>query len=237
MKWIEAKNYEEMSQIGAKIFIEQLQIKSDSVIGLATGSTPVGLYKELVKSYNEGNISFEQVTSFNLDEYTGLSKESEFSYYYFMHDNLFNYVNIAPENVNIPSGEVATIEQTCVDYEKAMAEAGGIDVQLLGIGVNGHIGFNEPGTAFDSVTQVVELTESTREANKIHFANPKDVPTHAVTMGISSILKSKKLVLLIFGADKQNAYDFLRSGEVTEDFPASVLHNHPDVTVIYTDVK
>lgn len=237
MKWIEAKNYVEMSRIGAQIFIEQLQQKPNSVIGLATGSTPIGFYKELVKSYNEGNISFDQVTSFNLDEYTGLAKESSFSFYYFMYDNLFNHVNIAPENVNIPSGEVATIEQTCVNYEKAMADAGGIDIQLLGIGVNGHIGFNEPGTAFDSVTQVVELTESTREANKIHFSNPEDVPTHAVTMGISSILKSKKIVLLISGEDKQKAYDFLRSGEVTEDFPASALHKHPDVTVIYTDVK
>ena len=236
MKWIVAKNYEEMSRIGARIFIDQLQQKPNSVIGLATGSTPIGFYKELVKSYNEGTISFEQVTSFNLDEYTGLPKESQFSFYYFMYDHLFNHVNIPPENVNIPSGEVATIEQTCVNYEKAMAEAGGIDVQLLGIGVNGHIGFNEPGTAFDSVTQVVELTESTREANKIHFSNPEEVPTHAVTMGISSILKSKKIVLLISGEDKQKAYNFLRSGEVTEDFPASTLHNHPNVTVIYTDV-
>ncbi len=237
MKWIEAKNYEEMGAIGAQIFIEQLQAKSNSVIGLATGSTPIGLYKELVNSYKEGTICFENVTSFNLDEYTGLSKESEFSYYYFMHDNLFNHVNIKPENVNIPSGDVSTIEETCVNYEKAMAQEGGIDVQLLGIGVNGHIGFNEPGTAFDSVTQVVELTESTREANKVHFDNLEDVPTHAVTMGISSIMKSKKVVLLISGAAKQEAYDFLRSGEVTENFPASALHNHPDVTVIYTDVK
>ena len=237
MKWVEAKNYEEMAAMGARIFIEQLQAKPNSVIGLATGSTPIGLYKELVKSYNEGTINFENVTSFNLDEYTGLAKESEFSYYYFMHDNLFNHVNIKADHVNIPSGDVATIEETCVNYEKAMVQAGGIDVQLLGIGVNGHIGFNEPGTAFDSVTQVVELTESTREANKVHFDNPEDVPTHAVTMGISSIMKAKKVVLLISGAAKQEAFDFLRSGEVTENFPASALHNHPDVTVIYTDVK
>lgn len=237
MKWIIAKNYDELSKISAEIFIDQLQKKPNSVIGLATGSTPIGFYKELVKRYNAGEISFEKVTSFNLDEYIGLTKESEVSFRYFMYDNLFSKVNIAAENVNIPSGEAATIEQTCVNYEKAIDEAGGIDIQLLGIGMNGHIGFNEPGTSFHSVTQVVELTESTRNANKIHFSNPEDVPTHAITMGISSILKSKKVVLLINGKDKQKAYEFLRSGEISESFPASALHMHKDVTVIYSEIS
>lgn len=237
MKWIEAKSYEEMSVLGAQIFANQLKNKSDSVLGLATGSTPIGLYKELVKKHDAGEISFAQVKTFNLDEYVGLSKDSECSYYYFMHDNLFYHVNIDENNVHIPSGDASKLEETCAEYEKMMEEAGGIDVQLLGIGLNGHIGFNEPGTAFDSVTHVVELTQSTREANKVFFDRPEDVPTHAVTMGISSILKAKKIVLLISGASKQEAFDFLKSGEVTENFPASALHNHPDVTVIYTGVK
>ncbi len=237
LKWIEAKSYEEMSEIAANIFKEQLQNNKKSVLGLATGGTPEGFYAKMVEAYKAGEISFAEAKSFNLDEYIGIEPSNKASYHYYMDEQLFNHVDMKREDIHVPAGDPSQVEKNTDQYDQMIEEAGGIDIQLLGIGVNGHIGFNEPGTSFESYTNVVELTESTREANKIYFDSIEDVPTHAITMGIKTILNAKKVVLLISGQSKQEAYDRLRSGEVTEDFPASALHKHPDVTVIYCDVK
>ena len=237
LKWIEAASYEEMSKIAAEMFKEQLKNDRETVFGMATGSTPEGFYKELVAAYRAGEISFAHAKSFNLDEYIGISPTNEASYHYFMDYNLYDHIDMKRENIFVPEGNTTNLEKVTSEYDAMIKQVGNIDIQLLGIGVNGHIGFNEPGTPFALGTNVVELTESTREANKIYFDSIEDVPTHAITMGIHTIMQSKKVVLLISGPSKQEAYDRLRSGEVTEDFPASALHNHPDVTVIYTGVK
>lgn len=237
MKWIEAVSYEEMSQIAATMFKEQLQQVKASVFGMATGSTPEGLYKELVKAYQAGELSFAEAKSFNLDEYIGITPENKASYHYFMDDNLFAHIDMKRENIHVPAGDSEDTEKAAKDYDAAIATAGGIDIQLLGIGVNGHIGFNEPGTPFELGTNIVELTQSTREANQIYFDSIDDVPTKAITMGIQTIMNAKKVILLISGTSKQDAYERLRSGEITTDFPASALHKHKDVTVIYTGVK
>ncbi|MEK4387366.1 glucosamine-6-phosphate deaminase [Solibacillus sp. FSL W7-1464] len=236
-KWIEATNYDEMSKIAATIFIDQLKKNGATVFGMATGGTPEGFYKELVAAYKAGEVSFAQAKSFNLDEYIGINPANESSYHFYMDHHLFNHIDIKQENIYLPAGNKSNLEKAAAEYDAMIKDAGNIDVQLLGIGVNGHIGFNEPGTPFDLGTNIVELTQSTREANQVYFDSIDDVPTHAITMGIKTILSSKKIVLLISGASKQEAFDRLRSGIVTEDFPASALHNHPDVTVIYTDVK
>lgn len=236
-KWIEAANYDEMSKIAATIFIDQLKKNSESVFGMATGGTPEGFYKELVAAYNAGEVSFAQSKSFNLDEYIGINPANESSYHYYMDHHLFNHIDMKRENVYLPAGNKSNLEKAAVEYDAMIKAAGNIDIQLLGIGVNGHIGFNEPGSPFDLGTNIVELAQSTREANQVYFDSIDDVPTHAITMGIKTILSSKKIVLLISGASKQEAFDRLRSGIITEDFPASALHHHTDVTVIYTDVK
>ncbi|WP_342574125.1 glucosamine-6-phosphate deaminase [Solibacillus sp. FSL K6-1781] len=236
-KWIEAANYDELSKIAATIFIDQLKKDSSTVFGMATGGTPEGFYKKLVAAYKAGEISFKQAKSFNLDEYIGINPANEASYHYYMDYNLFNHIDMKRENIYLPAGNKSNLEKAAAEYDALINAAGNIDIQLLGIGVNGHIGFNEPGTPFDLGTNIVELAQSTREANQVYFDSIDDVPTHAITMGIKTILSSKKIVLLISGASKQEAFDRLRSGVVTEDFPASALHNHPDVTVIYTDVK
>ena len=236
-KWIEAANYDEMSKIAATIFIDQLKKKSATVFGMATGGTPEGFYKELVAAYKAGEVSFAQAKSFNLDEYIGINPANESSYHYYMDHHLFNHIDIKQENINLPAGNKSNLERAAAEYDALIKAAGNIDIQLLGIGVNGHIGFNEPGTPFDLGTNIVELAQSTREVNQVYFDSIDDVPTHAITMGIKTILSSKKIVLLISGASKQEAFDRLRSGIVTEDFPASALHSHPNVTVIYTDVK
>lgn len=237
LKFIEAANYDDMSKIAAEIFKAQLKEKSDTVFGMATGSTPEGFYKELVSSYMAGEISFADAKSFNLDEYVGINPENISSYHYYMDQNLFNHIDMKRENIHVPTGNTADLAKATAHYDEMIEAAGHIDIQLLGIGINGHIGFNEPGTPFALGTNVVELTESTREANKIYFDSIDDVPTHAITMGIQTIMNAKKVVLLISGASKQEAFERLLSGVITEDFPASSLMNHKDVTVIYTDVK
>lgn len=237
MKWIEAANYKEMCMLAADIFKTELKTNPKMVLGLATGGTPEGFYKELVEAYKAGEISFEEAQSYNLDEYVGINPANEASYHYYMDQQLFNHVDIKRENIHVPKGDTADLQAAAVHYDEMIEAAGGVDIQLLGIGVNGHIGFNEPGTPFTLGTNVVELTESTREANKIYFNSIDEVPTHAITMGIQTIMNAKKVVLLISGASKQEAMDRLRGGEVTEDFPASALHNHQDVTVIYTGVQ
>lgn len=233
MKWIEVNTYEEMSEVAATIFSKQIQEKPDSVLGLATGGSPVGMYKELVARYQAGQLSFKEIQTFNLDEYVGIEQSSPASYFTFMHENLFNFVDIQPKNVHLPNGQAANLAEECAAYDKRIEEAGGIDLQLLGIGVNGHIAFNEPGTSFDAKTNIVELTESTRTENAIYFDDPSEVPTHAITMGIHSIMKAKEIILIAFGEKKLAAIEKLKSGHITEEFPASQLLNHPNVTVIY----
>ncbi len=202
MKWIEVNSYDEMSAVAANIFTEQLKAKPASILGLATGGSPVGMYKELVKRQQAGDITFKDVKTFNLDEYVGLDQSSPASYWTFMHENLFNHVDMKEENIQLPNGKVDDLAAECVAYDDRIAEAGGIDLQLLGIGVNGHIGFNEPGTSFTSLTNIVELTESTRTENAIYFDDPADVPTQAITMGIQSIMNAKAIVLIAFGEKK-----------------------------------
>ncbi|MGE6515057.1 glucosamine-6-phosphate deaminase [Lysinibacillus sphaericus] len=237
MKWIEVNSYDEMSTVAANIFTEQLKVTPASILGLATGGSPVGMYKELVKRQQAGDFSFKDIKTFNLDEYVGLDQSSPASYWTFMHENLFNHVDINEENIHLPNGKVVDLAAECVAYDARIADAGGIDLQLLGIGVNGHIGFNEPGTPFASLTHIVELTASTRTENAIYFDDPADVPTQAITMGIQSIMNAKAIVLIAFGEKKLEAIEKLQSGVVTEEFPASQLLNHPNVTVIYGGTK
>ena len=233
MKWIEVNTYDEMSEVAANIFFKQIQEKPNSVLGLATGGSPVGMYKDLVARHQAGQISFKDVQTFNLDEYVGLKRTSPASYWTFMQENLFNFVDIQQKNIHLPNGKAEDLAAECVAYDASIDAAKGIDLQLLGIGVNGHIGFNEPGTPFDSMTNIVELTESTRTENAIYFDDPSEVPTHAITMGIQSIMKAKEIVLIAFGEKKLDAIKKLKSGHVTEDFPASQLLIHPNVTIIY----
>lgn len=230
---IKVNSYEEMSQKASEILQKQLLEKQNSVLGLATGSTPIGLYEHLIELNKEGKISFKDVVTFNLDEYVGLERTHNQSYYYFMQEQLFKHVDIKEENIHIPSGVAEDLEAECKRYEEQLKALGPVDLQILGVGVNGHIGFNEPGTDFSSRTHIVELDQSTREANARFFNNIDEVPTHAITMGIQSIMDSKKILLLAFGESKKDAIERLLSGEVTEDLPVSVLNKHSNVTVIY----
>lgn len=232
MKVVKAKDYADMSLKAAKVISAQVIMKPNCVLGLATGSTPIGLYKNLIQWYNEGNLDFGDVTTVNLDEYRGLPKENDQSYYYFMHSNLFDYVNINPERTNLPDGTNPDADQECARYEAVIQDAGGIDLQLLGLGHNGHIGFNEPADAFDKVTHCVDLTERTIEANKRFFASADDVPKQAYTMGIGTIMKAKKILVVVSGADKADIVKEAFFGPVTPQVPASILQLHPDVTVV-----
>ncbi len=234
MKVIRCKNYDECSKVAADIFVEAIKANPEIILGLATGSSPIGIYKNLIKNYEEGNISFKNVRSYNLDEYVGISRENDQSYYYFMHDNLFNHVDMNEENVHVPYAYEGKYQESCKAYTDELKKVS-VDIQLLGIGANGHIGFNEPGTSFDQETFIVELTEKTREDNKRFFASIDDVPTHAITMGIADIMRAKKIVLIACGENKAEAVKMLLSEQVTTDFPASALHNHNDVVVVVDD--
>ncbi len=225
-------NYSEMSEIAAKLVAGKIKSKPDSVLGLATGSTPVGICKLLAEYIKAGDIDFSGITTFNLDEYYPISRDNDQSYYYFMQKNLFSHVNIKPENINIPNGEAADPAAECIAYEEKIKAAGGIDLQVLGIGCNGHIGFNEPGTGFDTLTRMVRLTADTIAANARFFASPDQVPVQAISMGIKSIMKARRIVLLASGSGKAQAVRDMVLGAVTPEMPASVLQLHPDVTVI-----
>ncbi len=233
MEIIKVETYEALSEKAAEVVIKQILQKPNSVLGLATGSTPIGLYEHLIEQYKQGEISFQDVVTFNLDEYVGLDRDHDQSYYYFMQENLFKHVDMNDENINIPNGVADNLLEECERYEAKLKSHGPVDLQILGLGVNGHIGFNEPGTSFDSRTQIVQLDETTREANKRFFNSIDEVPTEAVTMGIESIMEAKEILLLAFGESKKEALDRLFSKEITEDFPASILNKHPRVTVIY----
>lgn len=228
MELIEVKNHEEMSRKACDIISEKILKLSHPVLGLATGFTPKKVYEFLTAK----SISFKNVTTFNLDEYVGLSPEDPNSYRYYMNDIFFDHINIPKEQTHIPIGTARDLHQECLDYEKKIREAGGIDVQILGIGVNGHIGFNEPGTSFSSRTHVIELEESTRKANARFFDRMEDVPKQAITMGIETILESKEIILLVSGPKKAEAMERLLYGKVNEDFPASALRKHPNVKII-----
>lgn len=226
------KDYAAMSQKAAAIFFSQITLKPDSVLGLATGSTPIGTYEELVKSCKEGKLDFSQVTTVNLDEYVGLTGDNDQSYRYFMNHNLFNHVNIDPAHTHVPNGMAGDMEAEALRYEALIDSLGGVDLQLLGIGNNGHIGFNEPGDCFDKLTHQVALTESTIQANKRFFEKEEDVPRKAISMGIQTIMKAKKIVLVANGAGKAEIIEKACFGPITPAVPASVLQLHPDVTVI-----
>lgn len=232
MELIKVKDYNELSEAASKIIINKVKSSNKVTIGFATGGTPLGTYKKLIEDYRRNHTSYQHVVSFNLDEYVGLSPSDPNSYHFYMQENLFQHIDISPTNIHIPNGESENLQKECEDYEKLIDSFHGIDLQILGIGRNGHIGFNEPGTSFRSLTHVVELAPSTRKANARFFRSLEEVPTHAVTMGIASILKSKEILLLAHGEEKAEAIVQLINGSVTEDFPASALKLHPNVTVI-----
>lgn len=232
MRIYAAKDYADLSRKAANIISAQVIMKPNAVLGLATGSTPVGAYRQLIEWYNKGDIDFSQTFSVNLDEYSGLSGEHDQSYRYFMDHNFFDHINIKKENTNVPNGLAQDAEAECRRYNHVIRSLGGIDLQLLGIGGNGHIGFNEPGAAFEKETHLVTLTEQTRESNARFFAGLGEVPTHAFTMGIKSIMSAKKILLLATGKNKANALRDSFFGPVTPGVPASILQLHNDCTVI-----
>lgn len=232
MKLIRTENYSEMSLEAGKIIVDRIHSYPSLTMGLATGSTPKGVYKYLIEDYKVNGTTYKQVKSVNLDEYIGLQAQDPNSYHYFMRQNLFNHLDINENHTHIPNGAASNLEQECLRYEQLIKELGGVDLQLLGIGQNGHIGFNEPGTSFSSRTHIVTLAENTREANSRFFHSLEEVPTHAITMGIASILDSKEILLLVSGEKKAEALLKFMNGEISEDFPASALKHHENVTVI-----
>ena len=232
MKIIRAKDYYDMSRKAANIISAQVIMKPNCVLGLATGGTPVGTYKQLVEWYNKGDLDFSEVTTVNLDEYRGLPREHAESYWSFMHRNLFDLVNINPASINLPDGTNMDAEAECARYDYVIKRVGGIDLQLLGIGHDGHIGFNEPGDFFPPCTHDVTLTAQTREANKRFFASLDEVPLRAYTMGVGTVMAARKIVILITGADKADILQRAFFAPVTPQVPASVLQFHHDVTLI-----
>ncbi len=232
MKFIVCKDYEEMSKKTAEIMAEVIKNKPECVLGLATGSTPTGMYKELINMNKNGEISFEKVVSYNLDEYYPISPDNDQSYRYFMNDNLFNHIDIKMENTHVLNGETQNPDEECAQYDKAIEAAGGIDIQVLGIGRNGHIAFNEPDEALIAPTHKTGLTEDTIDANARFFASADDVPKHALTMGMASIFGAKKIILLANGASKNEAVKDLLSDEIKTSNPSTLLKLHPDVTIL-----
>ena len=218
MKIYKAKDYKDMSRKAANIISAQVIMKPNCVLGLATGSTPIGTYDQLVEWYNKGDLDFSEVTTVNLDEYKGLPRTNDQSYYYFMHQHLFDRVNIDPERTNVPNGMEPDAEKECGRYEELIRSLGGVDLQLLGLGHNGHIGFNEPGEAFEKETHCVDLTESTIEANN--------------TMGIKTIMQAKKILIVVNGENKADIVERAFFGPVTPEVPASILQLHNDVTLV-----
>ncbi len=235
MKFVTVSNYEKMSRSAANIISAQVIIKPDSVLGLATGSSPLGTYNQLIKWYEKGDVDFSNVTSVNLDEYVGLDGSNSQSYRYFMDNNFFNHINIRKENTFVPNGCAVDLAEEGRRYDEHIEELGGIDLQLLGIGLDGHIGFNEPDDYFVKSTHVVDLHESTIKANSRFFENVSDVPKQAITMGMISIMQSKKILLIASGSAKKEILDKAFFGPITPQIPASILQLHPDITVIYSE--
>lgn len=232
MRIYQAKDYQEMSRKAANIISAQIIMKPDAVLGLATGSTPVGTYQQLIQWYQKGDLDFSEIRSVNLDEYKGLAPDNDQSYAYFMRNNLFDHVNIKPENTNIPNGLETDIALECSRYNNVIQSLGGIDLQLLGIGGNGHIGFNEPNDAFESGTHCVKLTDNTIQANARFFETIDEVPKYAYTMGIKNIMQAKSILLVASGASKADALYRSLFGPITPEVPASILQLHNHVSVV-----
>ena len=232
MKIIRAKDYNDMSRKAANIISAQVIMKPNCVLGLATGGTPVGTYKQLVEWYNKGDLDFAEVTTVNLDEYRGLPREHPESYWSFMHRNLFDLVNVRPEAINLPDGTNLDAAAECARYDEVIRSVGGIDLQLLGIGHDGHIGFNEPSDAFDMGTHCVDLTEETIEANKRFFASRDEVPRQAYTMGTHTIMSARKVLMIVSGKDKAGIIKKAFFGPVTPHVPASILQMHPNFVLV-----
>ena len=235
MKFITVDTYEKLSRQAANIISAQVILKPNSVLGLATGSSPLGTYKQLIEWYEKGDIDFSNVTSVNLDEYVGLDGSNDQSYRYFMNKNLFEHINIDINNTFVPNGCAVDLAGEGRKYDDHIAELGGIDLQLLGIGLDGHIGFNEPDKYFVKSTHVVDLHESTIKANSRFFANIDEVPKKAITMGMVSIMQAKKILLIASGKEKRDILEKAFYGPITPEIPASILQLHPDITVIYSE--
>ena len=232
MKLIKVNDYEAMSKKAVEMLADVVNNGRKPVLGLATGSTPKRMYEILIERYQNKDLCFEDVISFNLDEYVGLGPDHCESYQSYMNEQLFEQIDILKQNAHIPSGVAECLQTECDTYEKQIADAGGIDFLVLGIGENGHIGFNEPGTLFDSRTHVVDLTASTRQENARFFESIEDVPKQALTMGLATIMDAKEIILLVQGERKLEILKEVLYGEVTEEVPASILQKHPKVTVI-----
>ncbi len=226
------EDYDEMSKEAAKIVAALVRRKPDCVLGLATGSTPLGLYKELIRMHKEEGLDFSKVTTFNLDEYVGLPPEHDQSYHYFMWENLFKHINIDPSRVHVPHGMADDVEEHCRWYEERIKKAGGIDLQVLGIGANGHIAFNEPGSSLGSRTRIKTLTEKTRQDNARFFKSIDEVPKYAITMGIGTIMEARQLLLLASGKNKAHAIKITVEGPITAMVPATIVQMHPKATII-----
>ncbi len=236
MKIIVQKDYEEVSKKAAQLVGAQITLNPSSILGLATGSSPEGMYKNLIEMYKNDIIDFSEIVTFNLDEYLDLAPENEQSYAYYMNKNLFNHVNIKRENVNIPSGIVSDVNEACVNYDKAIFNYDKIDLQILGIGTNGHIGFNEPDVHFEAGTHLVKLDDKTIEANSRFFHDINEVPKEAISMGIRNIMQSKKVILIATGENKIDAIKKMLFEEITPNLPASILQVHNDFTLIVDEV-
>ncbi len=232
MRIIVESNYDEMSKTAARIVADQVKRKPDCVLGLATGSTPLGMYRELIAMYQRNEVDFSRVKTFNLDEYYPLPADHPQSYHYFMYQNLFKHINVPREQIHIPQGIAADVEKACQEYEKAINAVGGIDLQVLGIGENGHIGFNEPAERMHVATHLTDLTEETVRVNSRFFSSLSEVPRQAVTMGMGTILKARRIILLANGPRKAQAIKEAVSGYITSKCPASFLQVHPDVILI-----
>lgn len=228
------ETYEDMCKKASDVLCDELAINPTGVFGFATGSTPIGMYEELIRRYKNNTIDFKDIKTFNLDEYYPIKKSNNQSYDYYMRDKLFNHINVQEENINIPNGEAGSFINECENYEKKIKEAGGINLQILGMGENGHIGFNEPSDSFTRATNYVDLTESTIVANARFFDSIDEVPKNALTMGIGSIMQSKKLLLLVNSAKKANILKEALFGNITPKIPASAVQLHQNVIVIIT---
>ena len=234
MNYIEVENYEELSRKATALIASVVISKPDCVLGLATGSSPLGAYSCLAKACEQGDVDFSKVTSVNLDEYVGLTGDNDQSYRYFMDTNLFSKINIRKECTFVPNGCATDVEKECKEYDERIEKLGGIDIQLLGIGLDGHIGFNEPDDCFTKETHLVALDPSTIEANARFFASADEVPKTAITMGMGGIMNAKKVLLIANGKNKEEIVKKAFFGPITPEVPASILQLHPDVTVIYS---
>ena len=232
IKFVCTKDYADMSRKAANVISAQITVKPNSVLGLATGSTPIGTYECLAERYAQGDLDFSKITSVNLDEYKGLPHENDQSYYYFMNHNLFSKVNIDLNNTYVPDGTIEDATEACRKYEEIVRSTGGVDLQLLGLGHNGHIGFNEPAEVFPKETHCVTLAQSTIDANSRFFASKEEVPTQAYTMGIQTIMSAKKILVVVSGEDKADIVNKAFFGDVTPQVPASILQLHQDVTIV-----